>query len=63
LHFQPLKVFINADIVVTVLGPTHGALTVEAAHREVTAVGRLLDSGAIRPGTPLELVTAIRSDS
>jgi magnesium transporter len=60
LHFQPLKVFMNADVVVTVLGPTHAALTAEAAHRELTAVKHLLDSRAIRPTSPLELVTAIR---
>jgi magnesium transporter len=60
LHFQPLKVFMNADVVVTVLGPTHPALTVEAAHRELTVVGRLLDSRELSPASPLELVTAIR---
>jgi magnesium transporter len=60
LHFQPLKVFMNADVVATVLGPTHAALTAEAAHRELTAVMRLLDTRAIRPTSPLELVTAIR---
>jgi len=60
LHFQPLKVFMNAEVVITVLGPTHAALTVEAAHRELTEVGRLLDAGAFRPASPLELVTAIR---
>jgi Mg2+ and Co2+ transporter CorA len=60
LHFQPLKVFMNADVVVTVLGPTHAALTAEAAHRELTTVGHLLDSRAISPTSPLELVTAIR---
>jgi hypothetical protein len=60
LHFQPLKVFMNSDVVVTVLGPTHTALTVDSAHRELTVVGRLLDSRAISPPSPLELVTAIR---
>jgi magnesium transporter len=60
LHFQPLKVFMNAEVVITVLGPTHAALTAEAARRELTAVKQLLDSRAIRPTSPLELVTAIR---
>jgi magnesium transporter len=60
LHFQPLKVFMNADVVVTVLGPTHAALAIDAAHRELTLVGQLLDSRAISPASPLELVTAIR---
>jgi Mg2+ and Co2+ transporter CorA len=60
LHFQPLKVFMNAGIVFTVLGPTHAALTAEAAHREVAAIARLLDDGEIIPASPLELVTAIR---
>jgi len=60
LHFQPLKVFMNAGIVFTVLGPTHAALTAEAAHRELTAIGQLLDGREITPASPLELVTAIR---
>ena len=30
LHFQPLKIFFNLHLLVTVLGPTHDALTVEA---------------------------------
>src|SRR5436309_2987092 len=35
LHFQPLKVFMNAGVVITVLGPTHAALTAGAARREL----------------------------
>ena len=50
----------NGVVVVTVLGPTHKALTAASAHRELTEVGRLLDAGALRPASPLELVTAIR---
>jgi Mg2+ and Co2+ transporter CorA len=60
LHFQPLKVFMNEGVVVTVLGPTHPALTEEAAHRELAVIGRLLDAHELSPASPLELVTAIR---
>jgi magnesium transporter len=60
LHFQPLKVFLTAHLVVTVLGPTHAALTAEAAHRELTAVAGRIDTQQFCPTTNIELVTAIR---
>jgi Mg2+ and Co2+ transporter CorA len=60
LHFQPLKVFMNGRLVATVLGPTHLALSAAAAHRELDAIATRIDGGALRPASPLELVTAIR---
>jgi len=60
LHFQPLKVFLNDRVVVTVLGPTHQGLTHAAAHRELTAMRDRLDAQEFRPAAGLDLVTAIR---
>jgi magnesium transporter len=60
LHFQPLKVFLNTHLVVTVLGPTHSALTADAARRELAAVRQRLDAPGFNPSTGLDLVTAIR---
>jgi Mg2+ and Co2+ transporter CorA len=60
LHFQPLKVFLTPNLVVTVLGPTHESLTSEAAHRELATVAGQVDAQEFRPESALELVTAIR---
>jgi magnesium transporter len=60
LHFQPLKVFMGPSLVVTVLGPTHKALTAEAAHRELVAIRERLDTREFCPASPLDLVHAIR---
>jgi magnesium transporter len=60
LHFQPLKVFLSPNVVVTVLGPTHAALTAEAAHRELAAIAERIDTHEFNPVTNLELITAIR---
>ena len=60
LHFQPLKVFLNDRLVVTVLGPTHQALTHEAARRELTAVRGRLDTQELCPASGLDLITAVR---
>lgn len=60
LHFQPLKVFLKPNLVVTVLGPTHEALTAEAAHRELTAIARRIDTLEVLPASNLDLVAAIR---
>jgi magnesium transporter len=62
LYFQPLKVFQNPHLVVTVLGPTSSALSQDAARRELDAVHRRLDAGDFRPTTSLELITAIRRE-
>jgi magnesium transporter len=59
LHFQPVKIFQNPHVVVTVLGPTSAALSSDAAHHEISAVHGKLNEG-FRPGTSLELITAIR---
>ena len=60
LHFQPLKVFLTDRLLITVLGPTHEALTSAAARRELIAVRDRLDAAELCPATPLELVHAIR---
>jgi len=62
LYFQPLKVFQNPHLVVTVLGPTSSALSRDAARGELDAVHRRLDGGDFRPTTSLELITAIRRE-
>ncbi|MGD9526698.1 magnesium transporter CorA family protein [Pseudonocardia sp.] len=61
LYLQPLKVFQNPRVVVTVLGPTSSALDGPAARRELDAVHRRLDRG-FRPTASLELITAIRRE-
>lgn len=61
LYFQPLKIFQNPHLVITVLGPTSTALRGDAARRELGAVHRRLDDG-FRPRTSLELITAIRRE-
>jgi magnesium transporter len=60
LHFQPLKVFLTERLLVTVLGPTHQALTPEAAHRDLTAVRGRLVTQEISPISALDLVSAVR---
>lgn len=62
LYFQPLKVFQNPRIVVTILGPTSAALPADAAHRELAAVHRRMDEHGFRPGTSLDLITAVRRE-
>ena len=60
LHFQPWKIFLQPALVVTVLGPTHAALTGEAARRELLAVRARLDAGTFRPRSAFEIVSALR---
>ena len=60
LYFQPLKIFFNATLLITVMGPTSTALTHEAVYRDLTTVRERLDSGGLRPTSAFELVTAIR---
>ena len=62
LYLQPLKVFLGSRSIVTVLGPTSGALSGQAAHHEMEAVRRRMDSDGFCPETPLELITAIRRE-
>jgi magnesium/cobalt transport protein CorA len=61
LYFQPLKIFQNPHVVVTVLGPTSAALDRGAARKELDAVHRRIDDG-FRPTYSLELITAIRRE-
>jgi Mg2+ and Co2+ transporter CorA len=61
LCFQPVKIFQRPHVVVTVLGPTSAALSADAAHHELATIHRRLDEG-LRPGTSLELITAIRRE-
>src|SRR4029450_4282699 len=62
LYFQPLKVFQNPHVVVTVLGPTSSALPRDAARRELDAVHQRVDGDSFRPTSSLELITAIRRE-
>jgi magnesium transporter len=62
LYFQPLKVFQNPHLVVTVLGPTSSDLPPDAARRELDAVHRRLDGDGFRPTTALDLISAIRRE-
>ena len=62
LYFQPLKVFLNAHIIFTILGPTSSALPTAEAHREIDAVRRRIDVEGFRPSTSLELVAALRRE-
>ncbi len=60
LHFQPLKVFSTPTRIVTVLGPTHHALSYEAAHRELSLMIEQIDSGAYHPTSAIGVGVAIR---
>jgi magnesium transporter len=60
LYFQPLKIFFNAALLITVMGPTSKALTPEAVHRDLMLIRERLGSGGFRPTSAFELVTAIR---
>ena len=60
LHFQPWKIFHQPALLVTVLGPTHDALTREAARRELLAVRARLDAGTFHPGSAFDIISAVR---
>ena len=45
LYFQPLKIFFNASLLITVMGPTSKALTPDAVYRDVTLIRERLGSG------------------
>jgi magnesium transporter len=62
LYFQPLKIFQNPNLVVTILGPTSAALPADAARRELDQVHRRIDKHGFRPRTSLDLITAIRRE-
>jgi magnesium transporter len=60
LHFQPLKVFSSPSQIVTVLGPTHQALSVGAAHRELSQIAAQVDAGTYQPTSAKAVGVAIR---
>jgi magnesium transporter len=60
LHFQPMKIFITPQVLFTVIGPHHPALTDEALHRDVNAVGRQIEEHEFCPQTGFELGAAVR---
>jgi magnesium transporter len=60
LYFQPLKIFFNANLLITVMGPTSEALTSEAVHGDLATIRRRIDTRELRPSSAFELVTAIR---
>jgi Mg2+ and Co2+ transporter CorA len=60
LHLQPLKAFMTPNVLFTVVGPYDSALTYEAAHSELIRFRRLLDEDAVRPATPLMVISSIR---
>jgi magnesium transporter len=60
LYFQPLKIFFNAKLLITVMGPISKALTPDAVYRDLTLIRERLGSGGLRPTSAFELVTAIR---
>jgi magnesium transporter len=60
LYFQPLKIFFNAKLLITVMGPTSKALTPDAVHRDLALIRDRLTSHELLPTSAFELVTAIR---
>ena len=60
LYFQPLKIFFNANLLITVMGPTSAALTPDAVRRDLTLIRNRLTSQELRPTSAFELVAAIR---
>jgi magnesium transporter len=60
LYFQPLKVFFNPGLLVTVMGPTSESLPSEAARRLLGHIREKATSGELTPDSAFELVSAIR---
>jgi magnesium transporter len=60
LYFQPLKIFFNANLLITVMGPTSEALTPDAVHGDLAAIRRRIEARELRPSSAFDLVTAIR---
>ena len=60
LYFQPLKIFFTPNVLITVMGPTSGALDPDAVHRDLTLIRVRLDTPQLRPRSAFDLVTAIR---
>ncbi|MFG1605440.1 magnesium transporter CorA family protein [Actinoplanes sp. NPDC049265] len=59
VHYIELDQIIGEKYVVTVHGPINPAVDPEVALRETSAVRRRIDSGRLRPRTPIELSYAI----
>jgi magnesium transporter len=60
LHFQPMKMFITPQVLFTVIGPHHAALTEEALHRDVRAIRYEVEDGEFCPTSGFELGAAVR---
>jgi len=60
LYFQPLKIFFNANLLITVMGPTSEALTPDAVRRDLALIRNRLTSHELHPTSAFELVAAIR---
>lgn len=60
LHFQPWKIFHRPALLVTILGPTHAALTGEAARRELLAIRDRLDAGTFCPSSAFDIISGMR---
>ena len=60
LYFQPLKIFFTPNVLITVMGPTSGALDPDAVHRDLTVIRDRLDAHQLRLRSAFDLVTAIR---
>jgi magnesium transporter len=60
LHFQPLKIFLTKDMLFTLFGPHHPALTTQALNRDLDAVRRRLEAGEVCPRSGFELGATIR---
>jgi magnesium transporter len=60
LVFQPLKTFLTAHLLFTVLGPTSSRLTADASRRDLIAVRHKLETGELCPRTGFDLILGIR---
>ena len=61
VHYLELDQFVGEDFLVTVHGPLNPKVPLEAALRETQAVAARMDSGRLRPTSPLGLTYAIVS--
>jgi magnesium transporter len=62
LHFQPIKMFLTNQVLFTVVGPHHAALTEEALHRDVNIIRRMLEDHELCPTSGFELGAALRME-
>ena len=60
LYFQPLKIFFNANMLFTVMGPTSAALTPDAVRRDISRIRDRVTARELRPASAFELVSEIR---